>query len=153
MNERGMLWIIPDENQIMQPLFVKKIEEGISHTKEMLNFVETFQIPVNFQESDYHEAPCMLAEMGHLVIKSADTASQLIFYLPKDITFRQIEYLINNQMVFMNYQKVGAYSIRNLENGEIVWKNLHGLDEVMKEARIKNSIYDRKSESNAGIKR
>ena len=43
MNERGTLWIIPDENQIMQPIYMKKVGEGISHTKEMLNFVKTFQ--------------------------------------------------------------------------------------------------------------
>ena len=44
MNERGTLWIIPDENQIMQLIYMKKVGEGISHTKEMLNFVKTFQV-------------------------------------------------------------------------------------------------------------
>lgn len=50
--------------------------------------MKIFQVPIYFQESDYHEAPCMLAEMGHLIIKSTDIASQLIFYLPKEITTR-----------------------------------------------------------------
>lgn len=27
MNERGTLWIIPDENQIMQPIYMKKVGE------------------------------------------------------------------------------------------------------------------------------
>ena len=49
MNERGTLWIISDENQIMQPIYMKKVGEGMSHTKEMLNFVKTFQVPVYFQ--------------------------------------------------------------------------------------------------------
>lgn len=93
MNERGTLWIIPDENQIMQPIYMKKVGEGISHTKEMLN------------------------------------------------------------MEFMNYQKIGGYSMRIIEDGEIVWKNLHGIEEVMREVKIKNSIYERKSEENASIKR
>ena len=153
MNERGTLWIIPDENQIMQPIYMKKVGEGISHTKEMLNFVKTFQVPVYFQESDYHEAPCMMAEIGHLIIKSADEVSKLIFYLPKEITTRQIEYLMTHQMEFMNYQKIGGYSMRIIEDGEIVWKNLHGIEEVMREVKIKNSIYERKSEENASIKR
>lgn len=43
MNDRGTLWIVPDEKQIIQPLFKKKVGEGISHTKEMLNFVKTFK--------------------------------------------------------------------------------------------------------------
>lgn len=38
----------------------------------------------------------MMAEMGHLIIKSADEVSQLIFYLPKEITTRQIEYLMTH---------------------------------------------------------
>ena len=79
--------------------------------------------------------------------------SQLIFYLPKEITTRQIEYLMTHQMEFMNYQKIGGYSMRIIEDGEIVWKNLHGIEEVMREVKIKNSIYERKSEENASIKR
>lgn len=43
--------------------------------------------------------------------------------------------------------------MRIIEDGEIVWKNLHGIEEVMREVKIKNSIYDRKREENAGIKR
>ncbi len=57
------------------------------------------------------------------------------------------------QMEFMNYQKIGGYSMRIIEDGEIVWKNLHGIEEVVREVKIKNSIYDRKREENAGIKR
>ena len=95
----------------------------------------------------------MLAEMGHLIIKSADKVSQLIFYLPKEITTRQIEYLMTHQMEFMNYQKIGDYSMKIIEDGEIVWKNLHGIEEVMREVKIKNSIYERKSEENVSIKR
>lgn len=29
MNERGTLWIIPDENQIMQPIYMKKVGERL----------------------------------------------------------------------------------------------------------------------------
>lgn len=43
--------------------------------------------------------------------------------------------------------------MRIIEDGEIVWKNLHGIEEVMREVKIKNSIYERKSEENASIKR
>lgn len=56
-------------------------------------------------------------------------------------------------MEFMNYQKIGGYSMRIIEDGEIVWKNLHGIEEVMREVKIKNSIYERKSEENVSIKR
>lgn len=96
MNDRGTLWIIPDEKQIIQPLFKRRVGEGISHTNEMKVFVDTYNIDLNFKESDYHEAPCMIAGSGHLVIKSDDDVSQLIFYIPELVTDRQIEFLTEN---------------------------------------------------------
>lgn len=140
MNERGMLWIIPDEHKIIQPLFQKQVGNGISHTTHMVEFVEKYGLNLNVRETDYHEGPCMIAEDGHLVIKSTDNVSQLVFYIPDVITNRQIEFVSENQFAFSNYQLIGGYSLRHLD-GEVVWKTLHGMNEIMLEINKKNMAY------------
>lgn len=140
MNDRGTLWIIPDEKQIIQPLFEKKIGEGISHTSKMKEFVDTYHIDLNFRDNDYHETLCMIAGSGHLVIKSDDDVSQLIFYIPELVTDRQIEFLIENQMEFSKYQVVGGYSMIYLGEDGVAWKTLHGISEILTEMNKKNRV-------------
>lgn len=140
MNERGTLWIVPDENKIMQPLFKEQVDDGISHTTHMIEFIRKYGLDLDVKETDYHEGPCMIAEDGHLVIKSTDDVSQLIFYIPDVITNRQIEFVCENQFMFSNYQLIGGYTLRYLD-GEIVWKTLHGMNEIMLEINKKNMAY------------
>ena len=35
MNNRGKVWIIPDEGQIIQPLFERDVALGENHTKKI----------------------------------------------------------------------------------------------------------------------
>lgn len=138
MNERGTLWIIPDESQILSPLFVRKIDDGTSHTLGMKEFVDIYKIDLDIKASDYHDAPCRIAALGHLIIKSVDDASQLIFYIPQVVTDRQIEYIYNNRVELSNFQMIGAYSMKYLDSDEEVWKTLHGFNEIVTEINNKN---------------
>ena len=44
MNHRGKLWIIPDEGQIIQPLFEKEVVLGENHTKKIQEFSDMYQL-------------------------------------------------------------------------------------------------------------
>lgn len=141
MNKRGSLWIVPDENQILQPVFFRKIENGISHTSEIRNFVNIYEMGLEIDETDYHEGPCTVAKLGNLVIKSDDDVSQLIFYIPEKITNNQIQFILNNQFLFSKYQVVGGYSLKHLDDNGVVWKKIHGLNEITMECNLKNIKY------------
>lgn len=148
MNGRGTLWIIPDENVIVQDLYKCSVDNGISHTKKMKEFVQKFNLDFNFNEEDYQEAPCMLAESGHLVIKSIDDVSQLVFYIPPKVCDRQMEFLINEQFNLSKYQIIVAFS----KSDNDTWDNLHGFNEIMQAMKNKNNLYHKGDNENA-IKR
>ena len=44
MNDRGTLWIVPDEKQIIQPLFKKKVGEGINRILTLGNKIKMKQV-------------------------------------------------------------------------------------------------------------
>lgn len=140
MGERGMLWIIPDEGQIIQPLFERKVDSGVSHTDEINEFIKKYDIDLNFKQWDYHAAPCMVAQLGHLVIKSDDDVSQLIFYIPELVTDRQLQFIYNNHSKFSKYQVIGGYSLIYLDDGRVAWTMLHGISQVLLEINKRNNI-------------
>lgn len=141
MIEYGNLWIIPDERKTISTVFSRQVENGVSHTSKMMEFVKEYGLDINFSEEDYHEAPCMIAIDGHIVIKSIGSDKQLVFYLPKTVTNYQLTYLTNNYELFSKYYKIGCYSLKILEEDGIVWKTLHGMDEIIRELNKKNLSY------------
>ncbi len=135
---RGKLWIVTDENQILKSLFYKEIPMGVSHNQGIKEFVNENKLEIVVREDDYHEAPCIMAELGHIVIKSEDSIKQLIFYIPENITDRQLEWFLLNQAKLSDYIQIGAYSLHKTENQKIEWKKLHGMNEIMVELNRKN---------------
>ena len=89
MNHRGKLIVIPNEEEILQEIFERNVRQGESHTKYLQEFSDTFMLGLHFEESDYQEAPCSIAELGHMVIKIEEDASLVVFYLPERVTDRQ----------------------------------------------------------------
>ncbi len=133
MIHRGKLFIIPDEEQILQGLFEYSVEQGKSHTKGIQVFSDMYQLGYQFSEEDYQEAPCLIASMGHMVMKTDDDTSLAIFYLPERITERQNNWIYENQPMLNTYVHVNAYS----KNGN-KWDALHGMYEIKLEANRKN---------------
>ena len=134
MFNRGKVWIIPNEEEIVQPVYFREIEEGISHLSALQEFSDKFKLDLKFSGDDYQEAPIEIAKRGHLVIKSEDDSKILIFYIPKRVTDRQLEFFLNNEISLNNtYSTVGFFS---LEEDDIETK--YGILEVKKDLIRKN---------------
>ena len=136
MFNRGKLWIIPNDD-IMLPLYFKDISEGVSHLNELQEFSDRFKLGMKFSPDDYQEAPISIAKMGNLVIKSDDDSKVLIFYVPRDVTNRQLEFFLNNEMIFNNeYSKIGGFSIVE-DNVEVKRGIVEIRQEIMKKTTYK----------------
>ena len=136
MNNRGKVWIIPDEGQIIQPLFERDVALGENHTKKIQEFSDMYQLGFQFKSDDYQEAPCKIAELGHMVVKSEDSSGLVIFYLPERITDRQLEWVYQNEMILSKYSVIGAYNLQKISD-EVKWENFYGMDKIKKEINRK----------------
>lgn len=137
MNRRGKVWIIPDEGQIIQPLFERDVALGENHTKKIQEFSDMYQLGFQFKPDDYQEAPCHIAELGHLVVKSEDSSGLVTFYLPETITDRELEWFYQNEMMLSRYNVIGAYNLQKTD-GEVKWENFYGVDKIKKEMNRKH---------------
>lgn len=137
MNYRGHLWIIPDENQILQSLYERKVNMGLSHTYAIQEFSNLYKLGFEFSESDYQVAPYEITKLGHLVVKSEDYSSVLVFYLPTTITDRQLEWFYANKLELSKYNLIAAYSLeKGLDTEE--WVEIQGLDQIQARMNKKN---------------
>lgn len=140
MNNRGKLWIIPNEEEILQEVFERNVQEGKSHTRHMQEFSDIYQLEFQFTEEDYQTAPCEIAMLGHMVVKSEEQVSLVVCYLPERITDRQYNWLYQNIDMLGKYIQVNGYSLQIADEDGICWKKVHGLEEILKEARRKNLL-------------
>lgn len=138
MNNRGKLIVVPNEEQILQESFEWEVKQGESHTSDLQKFSDIYGLGYQFKEDDYQRAPCDIAGSGHMVIKTGEAASLIIFYLPERITDRQYNYIYNHQNEFSGYIQVNGYSLRVEET--IIWDKIHGIHEIMREAMKKNLL-------------
>jgi len=104
--KRGNLIIIPDENQILSPIFSEDIIGKDAHNNGIEKFIKKYypNTPIQIDLNDYNGAPCEIAKMNHLVVKTEDTVSLVIIYLPGIITDRQITWLMEQRLIFEQYQ-------------------------------------------------
>lgn len=145
--KRGCVYIIPDENQILDDCFYREIEK--SHLSAIKEFSYYYNLEYEFGKDEYHEAPCMLALDGHLVVKIENTCSNVILYIPEVVTDRQNIWLHNQRENFLNYSTIAGFKL-NKEDGIYNAKEMLGLDNIIREADRRNIIYGkRKEEENA----
>ena len=138
MNNRGKLWIIPNEAEILQEVFERNVEIGKSHTYRIQEFSDIYGLGFEFKEEDYQLAPCEIATLGHLVIKAEDEVSLVVFYLPEFITDRQYNWLYQNSNMLGKYIQVSGNMVQSRAEDGICFKKLHGIEEIMTQARKKN---------------
>ena len=143
MNNRGKLIIIPNENEILQMGFEREIEEGKSHTTRIQEFSDIYNLGFQFTEEDYQTAPCDIAALGHLVIKTEDEVSLVVLYMPERITDRQYNWLYQNKEMLNSYVQVSANAIQTIIESDVCWKKLHGIEEIMHEAGRKNLMTEK----------
>ena len=140
MNKCGKLWIIPDEDKILQEIYEQDVQKDKTHTYYIQEFSNIYQLGFDFKEEDYQSAPCEITTLGHLVIKSEDEVSLIVCYLPERITDRQYNWLYQNRELFDKYIQVNGYSLQTVDDDGTCWKKVHGMEEIMIEVRRKNMI-------------
>lgn len=141
--KRGNLIIIPDENQILSPIFSEDIIGKDAHNNGIEKFIKKYypNTPIQIDLNDYNGAPCEIVKMNHLVVKTEDTVSLVIIYLPEIITDRQITWLMEQRLIFEQYQTCVGLS-ETKEEDKIIFKEINGLSEILKEAKRKNNRKD-----------
>lgn len=140
LNSRGKLWIIPNESQILQEVFERDIIKGENYIRYIQEFSDIYQLGFTFQETDYQLAPCEIALLSHMVIKSEDEMSLAICYLPEKITDRQYNWLYLNSNMLNKYIQINGYSLQTADEDGICFKKVHGMEEIMKEAKKKSRV-------------
>jgi len=150
MNNRGDLWIIPNEEDIILDVYTRRVPLGMSHTYYLQEFSDLYNLGFNFKEDDCQIAPCEMASIGHLVIKSENQVSMVVCYLPEIITYRQFQWFHQNMMMLSNYTQVNGFSLQMSDSDGICFKKLHGVNEIMTEMRKKYSFKVKGMRKNVG---
>lgn len=117
--------------QNQDDVFCSNISIGNNHNSAILEYVNDNNLPIKINLDDYHTGPCLMAELGYLVIKSENNSSLLVFYIPKNISKDQLEWFFSNQYIFLQFVKIGAYSLNN------EWQEIYGIDNIKKELLLK----------------
>lgn len=149
--ERGKLIIIPDERQIMQDVFSEEVRSN--HLNEIQHFSDKYQLGYQFQPGDYQDAPCMIARDGHLVYKTVEDSSAAIFYLPQEITDRQITWMYDNKSEIEKYQISGGYAITNSDNETgFEAQEIETFNELFNLAIKRNFVYQMKGNDEENVR-
>ena len=125
--KRGKVYIIPNEDQIIEDCFYREI--GSSHLRAIQEFSDKYRLGYQFHEEDYQNAPCQVAMDGSLAVA----------YIPEEITDRQSLWLYDHQRELSKYGMIVGYELFKEESNYKLF-HLHGLDEIMKSTNKKNFI-------------
>lgn len=137
--EYGSLYIIPDENKILGDCFYRKVSFG--HIEGINEFVNLNCLGYQFGDSDYQEAPCVLALDGHLIVKTVEDSDLAVIYMPEYITDNQNMWLFEHRDLLGKYSMLGAYCVKKSDDSYTTEK-IHGLDEVIQRANRNNLLYN-----------
>ncbi len=139
--EYGKLYVIPDENQILEEEFYKDIRTN--HLDGFQEFSDQYQLGYQFKKEEYQDAPCYLALDGHLILKTVDDSGLVIIYIPEVVTDRQYMWFYNHQNLLAKYSMIGAYAVHLNENGYDT-DEIEGMDRIMQIFNRKNMLYQEK---------
>ncbi len=108
---RGSVIIIPNENIIEDDYF--RVDIDMNHLSGFQEFIDKYNLGYQFSDGDYQGAPIQLAKDGHFVIKTINDLAVAIFYIPKVITKRQVNWLNDNIEQFRFFQKTDGFVIKD----------------------------------------
>ena len=147
--KKGSVYIIPNDEILDDCFFYEVTKE---HLEGFQAFADRYKLGYSFTSSDYQDAPCLLALDGHLVVRIEEESSSMVFYIPNEVSDRQIMWLHSKREMALNYTTVGGYTIdKNKDN--MIDNILYGIDNVIKKASFNNIFYNkRKGEQNVGKK-
>jgi len=141
MKNRGKIYIIPDENQIIEEEFMREIVKN--HLDGIREFSEKYQLGYNFTDDSYQEAPCILASLGHMVVKTSDDASLVVCYIPRVVTDRQNMWIHNHESLLQQNKFVGSFLIKEKANYKEL-DSINGLDQLIRVCDKRNLFYEKK---------
>ena len=135
MNEYGKVIIIHNKNV----LAIGKYEHEVinNHLDAFIDFSNKYNLGYHFTNDDSQFAPITLAKDGHLIVKSVNNDELVIFYIPRVITDKQIEWYQYNYLNYFRASQIGGFSIQ--DDDEI--KQIIGLTNINREIKKKNILY------------
>ena len=146
INRYGELIILGNDDITGGNIFRRDVTSTGGHTHYIQEFSNLYNLGFEFKDSDYNTAPCEIALLGHVVIKTIEEVKMMVCYLPEVITDKQYEFIYNNQDMFLNNVQSGGYSLRNNEFIEI-----NGMDNLMREVNRKNILYGKSINQVKGV--
>ena len=141
----GKVVIIPDEEQILNDKFEFDVMDEKGHVMAYQEFSDKYKLGFRFSLDDSQQASLSIASIGHFTYKTKDNAGLLVFYLPQDITERQLTYFKNNFFDFSKYKMIGAYSLIEVDD-KVVSKEVEGLNNINQEMIKKYNSTKKKEE-------
>lgn len=141
MEKRGSVYIIPDENKILEDEFYQEILKD--HIEALIEFSKKYNLNYNFTEEDSVNAPYVIAQDGHLVIKIEESSGLVCCYIPKVVTDRQNSWIHNNSQKLKKYRIVGGFGLEDT-NIKKKPKEINGLDDIIRICNKRNMFYERK---------
>lgn len=146
INRYGELIILCNDDITGGDVFRRDVTSTEGHTHYIQEFSNLYNLGFEFNDSDYNTAPCEIAMLGHVVIKTIEDVKMLVCYLPEVITDKQYEFIYKNQDLFTKNIQNGAYSLKNNEFIEI-----NGMDNIMREITKKNILYSKEDRQIKGV--
>ena len=109
------------------------MKNGEKHLKYIKEFVDTYNLQYSFGDDDSNIAPVLLAEDGHMVVKTSwDFMNIAVFYIPELLTTNQKRWLDINLENFKNYEYLG-FNNYSVVDGEIKEEKIEDLDKEVVE--------------------
>lgn len=141
MGKRGSIYIIPDENKILEDVFYYEIEKD--HLEGFIEFSDKYKLNYNFTIDDSVTAPYIVAQDGHLVIKIEESSGLVCCYIPKIVTDRQDNWIHKNSYKFEKYKIIGGFGLRD-ESSKEKPIEIEGLDKIIRTCDKRNMLYEKK---------
>ena len=138
--DNGYVYIIPGDNVHTSDYFFRTIKK--THLDAIQEFSDQYVLGYQFDVSQYHDAPCILALDGHLIVKTLEDQKVALFYLPQTINDNQEMWFEKNFFQIMSkYKTIGAYIVDG-DKEHIQTKTVGDINAIRNYMRKKNTEYD-----------
>lgn len=145
MLKKGSVYIIPDENKILEEEFYHEVIKD--HLEAFVKFSKKYKLGYEFSEEDSQLAPFIIASEGHLVIKTEDDSGLIVCYIPIVVTDRQNNWIHSNSNKFEKYTFIGGFGLNSDANHDESLR-IKGLDNIMRVCDKRNINYEKKEVDN-----
>lgn len=145
MGMKGSVYIIPNENKILEDEFYQEVIKD--HIEAFNAFSDKYKLDYNFTSEDSTTAPYVVAKDGHLVVKIEEDSGLVVCYIPKVVTDRQANWIHANSERIAKYTLVGGFGLKAEVNGKDAVK-IKGIDNIIRACDIRNIYYEKKEVDN-----